>query len=206
MSSFAAPAARSVTMVPRVPVPDRGSDPEEHRIAERLRSGDPDALRDAYDRYGRATFGLLLRVLGDRALAEDVQQQVFLEVWQRAGSYDPARSGLLTWIMMIARSRAVDQLRRRIPEPRDPTGETGVLGAEASVEAEVDALAERWYVAALLRRLPEPEADVLRQRFYGGLSQSEIAERGGIALGTVKSRMVSGLRRLRAMLDEEGVR
>ena len=169
MSSLAAPTARSVTMVPLVPVADRGSDPEEHRLAERLRAGDPDALRDAYDRYGRATFGLLLRTLGDRALAEDVQQQVFLEVWQRASSYDPARAGLLTWIMMIARSRAVDQLRRRIPEPRDPTGETGVLAAaDVSVEAEVDALADRWHIAALLRRLPEPEADVLRQRFYGG--------------------------------------
>jgi len=194
-------------MEPRVPVLDRGSDPEERRLADRLRSGDPDALRDAYDRYGRATFGLLLRVLGDRALAEDVQQQVFLEVWQRASAYDPSRSGLLTWIMMIARSRAVDQLRSRVPEPRDPTGETGLLAAaDTSVEAEVDALADRWQVAALLARLPQPEADVLRQRFYGGLSQSEIAERSGVPLGTVKSRMVSGLRRLRTMLDEEGGR
>lgn len=190
-----------------VPDADRGTDPEEHRLAERLRSGDPDALRDVYDRYGRATFGLLLRALGDRALAEDVQQQVFLEVWQRASSYDPARSGLLTWIMMIARSRAVDQLRRRVPEPRDPTGDTGVLAAsDVSVEAEVDTLAERWQIAALLRRLPDAEADVLRQRFYAGLSQSEIAQRSGVPLGTVKSRMVSGLRRMRTMLDEEGGR
>src|SRR5215470_5501164 len=98
---------------PRPPRVDR-------RLAARLRAGDDDALAEAYRIYGATTFGFLVRLLGDRASAEDVQQQVYLEAWRRAGDYDPRRGGLLTWLLTIARSRAIDHLRRRVPEPRDP--------------------------------------------------------------------------------------
>ena len=90
--------------------------------------------------HGRATFGFLVRVLGDRATAEDVQQQVFLEAWQRAERYDPERSGLRTWLLAIARSRAIDHLRRRVPEPRDPA--SAVALADRADEARVDELLE----------------------------------------------------------------
>jgi RNA polymerase sigma-70 factor (ECF subfamily) len=185
------------------PVPRFRSSParDERRLARRLRSRDPDALREAYDRYGGAVFGFLLAHLGDRATAEDVQQQVFLEVWQRAGAYDPGRSGLLTWILVIARSRAIDHLRRRIPEPRDPGGAIALV--DESADDRVDALLEHWRMAHLLARLPAEEADVLRRRFYGDRSQTEIAAETGIPLGTVKSRMAAGLRRLRDALEDE---
>ena len=142
-----------------------------------------------------------MRVLGDRAAAEDVQQQVFLEVWQRAERYDPARGGLLTWMLQIARSRAIDHLRRRVPEPRDPA--SAVALADRADETRVDELLEHWHLAGELARLPGEEAELLRRRFYLGQSQSEIAAETGVALGTVKSRMVSGLRRLRVALEDE---
>ncbi|HEX6229791.1 MAG TPA: sigma-70 family RNA polymerase sigma factor [Solirubrobacterales bacterium] len=177
---------------------------EEARLAARLRERDPEALRTLYERFGRITFGFLVNALGDRAAAEDVQQQVFLEVWQRADRYDPSRGKLLTWVMTIARSRAIDHLRRRVPEPLDP--DVAAIAAESGgpqSDQQIEQLAEQWRVRELLDRLPKAEAELLRLRFYRELSQSEIAERDGIPLGTVKTRMFSGLRRLRELIDEE---
>ena len=120
--------------------------------------------------------GFLVRALGDRGAAEDVFQQVFLEAWQRGAAYDPERAAPLTWIMAITRSRAIDHLRRRVPEPRDPAGSLALLEAEAgSRRRSTDALLEQWRLAHLLGRLPDEEADVLRRRFYGDASQREIA-------------------------------
>ena len=177
----------------------RRPDRSERRLTARLRAGDPDALADAHAAYGAATFGLLVGMLGDRAAAEDVQQQVFTEVWRRAGDYDPRRAGLLTWVLTIARSRAIDHLRRRVPEPRDPQRPDARTVASGD-----DALLERWRVAQLLSRLPEAERALLRLRFYDELSQSEISAATGIPIGTVKARMVRGLTRLREMIEAEG--
>jgi RNA polymerase sigma-70 factor (ECF subfamily) len=137
----------------------------------------------------------------DAGAAEDVQQQVFLDVWRRADEFDPARGSLLTWIMTITRSRAIDHLRRRTPEPADQDAILAQLDAAATAPA-TDALIEQWHMVDLLRRLPPAEADVLRRRFYGGASQSQIAADTGIPLGTVKTRMVSGLQRLRTLMEE----
>jgi RNA polymerase sigma-70 factor (ECF subfamily) len=185
-------------------MPAEATPAQEARLIERLRAGDPDALRELYDRFGRITFGFLINALGDRAAAEDVQQQVFLEVWQRADRYDPSRGKLLTWVMTIARSRAIDQLRRRVPEPLDPhAASSAAESGGPQGDERIEQLAEQWRMRELLDRLPKAEADLLRLRFYGQLSQSEIAERDGIPLGTVKTRMFSGLRRLRELIDEE---
>ena len=105
--------------------------------------------------------------------------------------------------MTIARSRAIDHLRKRVPEPRDPAGSLALLEGEADQEAGVDALVEQWRFAGLLGRLPDEEADLLRRRFYDGATQREIAAATGIPLGTVKMRMVQGLARLRDLLDAE---
>ncbi len=161
-------------------------------------------LESIYADYAPTVLGYLINALGDRGAAEDVHQQVFLEVWQRAPSYDPERASILTWIMTIARSRAIDERRRRVPEPEDP-GEHGRLGlaVDDDPERSPDALVERWRVAHLLSRLRPEEGELLRMRFYEGLSQSEIAERTEIPLGTVKMRMVGALRRLRDLIQEE---
>jgi len=177
---------------------------DEGRLVEGLREHDPVALREIYDRFGRITFGFLLKALSDRGAAEDVQQQVFLEVWRRSDRFDPARGRLLTWVMTITRSRAIDHQRRRAPEPIDPQA-AGTASDISSIGAggEIEALAEQWRMRGLLDRLPASESELLRLRFYGELTQSEIAARERIPLGTVKTRMFNGLRRLREMIDEE---
>lgn len=177
-------------------------DRNERRLAKRLGRREPEALRELYDLHGRATFGFLLRALGERAAAEDVQQQVFLEAWQRGERYDPERGGLLTWLLQIARSRAIDHLRRRVPEPRDPASAVA-LADRVVDESGFDELLEHWRMAGELALLPGEEAELLRRRFYLGQSQTEIAAATGLPLGTVKSRMVSGLRRLRESLEGE---
>jgi RNA polymerase sigma-70 factor (ECF subfamily) len=176
-------------------------DRNERRLAARLREGDPDALTEAHRTYGGLVLAYLRRALRDPAAAEDVHQEVFLEVWRRGTGYDPGRSSLGTWIMLIARSRAIDHLRRRIPEPLDP--QSPAAGDPADPAASPDLLVERWAMAVRLARLPDEQARILRMRFHDGLSQTEIAERTGIPLGTVKTYMVRGLRRLRELMEEE---
>jgi RNA polymerase sigma-70 factor (ECF subfamily) len=173
---------------------------DEASLAEGIRRRDPNALDAAYAEYGRTVFAYLARTIGDHAAAEDVQQQVFVDVWQRGPTFDPGRGRLFTWIMTIARSRAIDQLRKRIPEPRDPA--VAAQSAEPQAD-ETERAIERWRVAHMLRRIPSDEAAMLRLRFYEGLSQSEISERTGVPLGTVKMRMVQALERLRTLVGEE---
>jgi RNA polymerase sigma-70 factor, ECF subfamily len=195
----------AVALAPtRLRVGKRRNQRDEHRLAKRLKRRDEEALREVYERFARVTFGFLLGVLRDPATAEDVQQQVFLQVWERADSYDPRRGSLLTWIMLIARSRALDELRRRVPEPRDTGGAIALLeSSQRTDENGLDELIEHWHMADMLGRLPAAEAELLRRRFQGGQSQSEIAADTGIPLGTVKARMRSGLEGLRRMLEDE---
>jgi RNA polymerase sigma-70 factor (ECF subfamily) len=177
----------------------------ERRIAAGLRTRDPDAVRALYAEYGGITLAVLREALDDRGAVEDVMQQVFLEAWQRCPSYDPNRASLGTWLCTIARSRAIDHLRRRIPEPCDATVEFDACGACTNEPA--SAVLERMALGEMLRRLPQDEAEVVWLRFHLGLSQREIVARTGIPLGTVKSRTASALRRLRRMLeDAEGVK
>ena len=176
------------------------SDDEERRLIAMLGGGDPVAIGLVEDRYGRLLIGFLSEALPDRASAEDVKQQVLLEIWRRGPEYDPERGGVLTWMMTIARSRAIDELRRRRPEPVDPTEIQADAGA---AEPEVERMLERWRLADLLDKIPREEAIALRLRFYDELAQTEIAERTGVPLGTVKTRMVRGLARLRDLMLEE---
>lgn len=174
---------------------------DEKRLAQRLRRRDRGVLADLYATYGRATFGFLLRALDDRGAAEDVQQQVFLEAWQRGPDYDPRRAAPGTWLMTIARSRAIDHMRRRRPEPVDPHVAAGLdAGAPDRALAE---LHDSWWLAATLAELPHDEAEPLRLRFAQGLSQVEIAELLELPLGTVKTRMTRALGRLRVAIEEQ---
>ena len=172
----------------------------ERRLAAALRGGDARALDAIHAQYGATLFGYLVHTLRDHAAAEDVFQQVLTEVWRRGAQYDPARASLVTWILTIARSRAIDELRRRRPEPLDP----GAL-PESAVDAPQDDVVDRWRMSHLLAQLPPEERRLLELRFYSELSQTEIAERTGLSLGTIKGRMVRGLERLRGMMDAEAL-
>lgn len=170
------------------------------RLARMLQRGDDAATAEVEARYGRILTGFLREALPDPATADEVRQQVLLEVWRRGPKYDPLRSSPLTWVLLIARSRAADERRRRRPEPVDPSIVTEI---QSRGDDAFDALLERWRLAAMLDRLSGEEARMLRLRFYEGLSQTEIAARTGVPLGTVKRRMVTGLTRLRELIAEE---
>jgi RNA polymerase sigma-70 factor (ECF subfamily) len=176
---------------------------DERRLAARLARGDEAAIREIQSEYAGLVRGYLQQLLRDRAAAEDVLQQVMLEVWQRGRSFDPARSALSSWVMLIARSRAIDHLRRQLPEPHDPAVTASLVDRLARHEHEADEMAEQWRIAHLLTQLPREESLVLRMRFHEELSQSEIAAGTGIPLGTVKMRMVSGLARMRELMEQE---
>jgi RNA polymerase sigma-70 factor, ECF subfamily len=151
--------------------------------------------------YGALLRGFLAEALDDRDAVADVLQQTLLEVWRRGHDYDPKRASLATWLLVIARSRAIDHLRRRVPEPVDADSVAAL--ADRDRPDETGALLERWRMAGMIAALPREEARMLQLRFYDGLTQREIAERTGVPLGTVKMRMVQALERLRLMLDAE---
>jgi RNA polymerase sigma-70 factor, ECF subfamily len=185
-------------------VPMRRTAPStnEIRIAAGLRRRDPDAVRALYTEYGPSALALVNDAIHDHAAAEDVYQQVLLEAWLRCRSYDPARASLRTWLSTIARSRAIDHLRRRVPEPWDPaTAADRVAGVDEQAAEILDRLA----FDELLRQLPSAEAEIVRLRFHIGLSQRQIARLTELPLGTVKSRMTSALRHLRELLEEEAL-
>lgn len=169
-------------------------------IARGLARREPQALEQLYGLTSRPAFSIILSVVGDRGHAEDVQQQVFAEVWRRAGEFDPARGTLLSWVLTIARSRALDHRRRRTEQPLDD--ETLAALGGGSEDRAYDDLIQRALVGEALATLPDQERNVLRLRFWEGLSQTEIADRTGVPLGTVKSRMTAGLRRLRDTMQD----
>ncbi|MBJ7470748.1 MAG: sigma-70 family RNA polymerase sigma factor [Solirubrobacteraceae bacterium] len=169
-------------------------------IARGLARREPQALEQLYGITSRPAFSIILSVVGDRGHAEDVQQQVYAEVWRRAGEFDPARGTLLSWVLTIARSRALDHRRRRTEQPLDDDTLAALGGGQE--DRAYDDLLQRALVGEALAALPDQERDVLRLRFWAGLSQTEIADRTGVPLGTVKSRMTAGLRRLRDSMQD----
>lgn len=169
-----------------------------------LARSDDIALAELYDRYGGVAYGLALRILRDDGLAQDAVQDAFLAVWRSAAGFLPERAKPSTWILTLVHRRAVDLVRReqrRRTEPLEPEQHpaTGPSDEEAAV---------RFYRRAVqdaLGQLPADQRQAIELAYYGGLSQSEIAERLGQPLGTIKSRTFAGLSRLRELLREAGV-
>jgi len=162
---------------------------------------DDTALAELYDRYGRAAYGLSLRILRDPTLAEDAVQEGFLAVWRSAGSFSADRAKPSTWILTLVHRRAVDLVRR---EQRRRTEQlTDADDARTEVSAADDAWLrlERERVQEALKKLPDTQREALELAYYGGFTQSELAERLGQPLGTIKSRMFAGLTHLRELLD-----
>ena len=167
--------------------------------------GDEPALAELYDRVGRVAYGLALRVLRDERLAEDAVQEGFLAVWRTAAAFRAERAKASTWILTLVHRRAVDLVRREERRRADPLDES-TAASIASDEPEPDEAAwlrfERERVQAALARLPDSQREAIELAYYGGFSQTELAERLGVPLGTIKSRMFAGLARLRELLDE----
>ncbi len=169
-------------------------------IGARLAKGELSALEDCYRQLGPFVLSYLRRYVS-RDEAEDVLQRVFVEVWRSQHRYDPGQS-LTAWVLGIARKRAIDQLRTRrkdvvpLDEIRELSGDDGRETAERFAWA-MD-------VRSALAELPDPQREVLRLAYFGQLTQTEIATRLAVPLGTVKTRMSRGMQRLAGLLEEKG--
>jgi RNA polymerase sigma-70 factor (ECF subfamily) len=164
-------------------------------LLQRLTGGDPAALGEFYDLYAGLVNGLALRILRNTAEAEDVVQEVFVQVWRQAERYDPGRGSAEAWLCTIARSRALDRLRRRASRREEP-GDALPAGASERPRTE-EALAVR----EALESLSSDQRSALELAYYEGLTQSEIADRLGQPLGTVKTRIRTAMIRLRDVLE-----
>jgi RNA polymerase sigma-70 factor (ECF subfamily) len=177
--------------------------PTDEELLAAISRGDEQALASLYDRYGRIAYGLALRILRDPALAQDAVQDAFLSAWRTAVSFDPGRGNARTWLLTLVHRRAVDLVRREERRRGDPLADVPVASGDATDEA-AEVRDERRRVQAALAQLTADQREALELAYYGGLSQSELAERLGVPLGTVKSRMFAGLARLRDLLGETG--
>jgi len=171
-----------------------------HAIAR----GDEQALAHLYDRYRLILFGLVNRILSSREEAEDVLQEVFIQVWRRAADFDELRGRPFTWLVTVARSRAIDRLRSLAARER-----VAIASASDPAEAVSDAAddtfrsEQRGVVVSALTQLPDEQKTTLVLAYFEGLTQSEIAARLGAPLGTVKTRMRSGMIKLRELLADK---
>jgi RNA polymerase sigma-70 factor, ECF subfamily len=177
---------------------------EDQRTLARMAGGDASALGDLYDRHGRAVYSLACRILGDRTEAEDITQDVFSQAWSQAAQYDVQRATVAGWLLMMSRTRSIDRVRARrsrpqtlagdLPEAADPAAgaEAGAIGAQAAAR-----------VREALGALPETQRAAIELAYYGGLSHTDIATRLGQPLGTIKTRIRTGLLSLRSALADE---
>ena len=162
------------------------------------------ALTALYDRYRLILFSLLMRILSSREEAEDVLQEVFLQVWRRAADFDEQRGRPFTWLVTLTRSRAIDRLRTLAARQRlaDSAAHKATIG-ESSAVADTLHAEQREIVARALASLPEEQRRTLNLAYFEGLTQSEIATQLGTPLGTVKTRMRTGMMNLRQQLGEQ---
>ncbi len=179
---------------------------EDKRLLARMARGDEDALSQLYERYASMLLALAIRVVGDRSEGEEVLQEVFIQAWRQAERYKPQRSSVSTWLVMMTRSRAIDRIRSRKVKDRtlsaarqeetrtyeSPSGARNVLHQERATRLRRE-----------LAELPESQRQVLELAFFSGMTQREIAAETGIPLGTVKTRTLLAMKKLRSALRED---
>ena len=179
----------------------------DRQLVRRIEGGDEEAFRSLFASYAPFAMALAVRLVRQTQLAEEIVQEAFLTLWRNPGVFDERRGSVKAWLMTMVHHRAVDVVRREASlrrrsdemvvrireETEDPT--------EAVVEA-VAAPGERDAVRNALRSLPDDQREVLELMYFGGLSQSQVAEKTGAPLGTVKSRALLGMRRMRSMVVE----
>jgi RNA polymerase sigma-70 factor, ECF subfamily len=171
---------------------------DDGHLMSAIRAGNQDAMAQIYDRYSSVVYSVALRVLGDSAAAEDVLQEIFLQLWRNPSSFDASRGNLAPWLAVIARNRALDILRKR--RPQSEIEETTV-----SVEVDLASDAERkrmtTKIRSILRQMPAAQRSALEMAYFEGYSHSEISEKTGEPLGTIKTRIRTGLMLLRKAVE-----
>ena len=183
----------------------RADEPSDEQLMSNLDGPEVEAaLSKLYDRYSRTVFGVGLKILGDRSLAEELVQEVFLKVWRSSGTFDPSRGSFSTWLYRVTRSVALDLYRKRAHRVRPVSDGDPYLGSardsSAGPQEVVDESWLSWRVSRALEMLDAPHREVIELAYFGGLSEREISSRTGIPLGTVKSRTTRAFKRLRGEL------
>jgi RNA polymerase sigma-70 factor (ECF subfamily) len=176
------------------------SDPE---LAGRLKRRDPQAMADLYDRYGRLVYSLIVRIVRDTALAEDLVQETFLRVWNRAQAFDEERGALGPWLLTVARNRAIDYIRSadgRMARSAYELVEMENPALFANLERQMVNSDQARRIREALTKLSPTQRSVIELAYFEGLSQSEMAEKMGQPLGTIKTWVRTALRNLRAEL------
>jgi len=168
---------------------------DDMRLIARIRAGEQDAMSELYDRYSSVVYGVALRVLQDTAAAEDVLQDIFLQLWRKPDAFDSSRGSLAAWLAVIARHRAIDRLRKRRPET---DVEEVVIAGTTDLRDETERTLVIEKVRAALGEMNADQRKALEMAYFEGLTHTEIAEKTGEPLGTIKTRIRSGLQALRA--------
>jgi len=176
----------------------------DEELMQLVQRAEPSAFEVVYDRHSDAAFSLAYRMCGARTLAEDVLQEAFLSIWRSGARYDRRRGSVRTWILGITHHRAIDVLRRGVVQQRHRAGEEGLeeqLVSEERTEVEAARRAEAREVRGALESLPSDQRRTIELAYFGGFTQTEIADMLELPLGTVKGRMRLGLEKLRSQLD-----
>jgi len=178
-------------------------------LLRRMRAGDREAIVDLYDRFRRPAFALARRILGDDGMAEDVLQEVFLSVWRDPTAFDRTRGGVASWILAVVHHKAVDAVRREESQRRRRALAEDELALDAptatrTVEDDAWSRLVAEQVRTALGALSDAQREALTLAYYGGYTQREVAALTGAPLGTVKTRMLAGMRRLRQELGGAG--
>ncbi len=186
----------------------RDTEPDDELLMQRVVGRDAEAFARLYDRHADLIYSVALRVLADPALAQDAAQDVFLRLWRTPTAYDPARGRFVSWLVSVARNRAVDEVRMRGRRRLREMGENASLDDPPDARAEdpqlaVQVQADRLAVRRALALLPDEQRTAIELAYFSGLTQQEIAERLGQPLGTIKTRTRLAMRKLRAALSAE---
>ena len=179
----------------------------DRQLVRRIEGGDEEAFRSLFATYAPAAMALAIRVVRQAQLAEEIVQEAFLTLWRSPGVFDERRGSVKAWLMTMVHHRAVDVVRREEAQRRRSDEMVVGVREEAvdptdAVLAAVAAPAERDAVRTALRSLPPEQREVLELMYFDGLSQSQVAEKTGAPLGTVKSRALLGMRRMRSVVEE----
>ncbi len=173
---------------------NRSNAADEMRLIARIRAGDQQAMSELYDRYSKVVYSVGLRILQDSGAAEDVLQDIFLQLWRNPDAFDASRGSLAAWLAVIARHRAIDRLRQRRPEV-DIEDCVIAGGPDLRDETERALVVEK--VRGVLQQMNPEQRTAMEMAFFQGLTHTEIAEKTGQPLGTVKTRIRSALQTLR---------
>ena len=167
---------------------------DDMQLVARVRAGDQQALSELYDRYSKVVYGVALRILHDTGAAEDLLQDIFLQLWRKPDAFDSSRGSLAAWLAVIARHRSIDRLRQRRPET-DLEDCVIVSATDLGNETERSLVIEK--VRVVMNEMGPDQRTAMEMAFFQGLTHTEIAEKTGEPLGTIKTRIRSGLQMLR---------